>query len=139
VRVENELRFRATPDRVFRALTEETLEWFPHTYGEDRTKAVVLEPRVGGANYEDWGDGMGHLYGHVTLFDRPNAFAVRGRLMPGVILDTEYSLEAEGDETILRVSKVAVGPMTDEEATSISTYGDLGNFAEPLRALVESR
>jgi hypothetical protein len=59
--------------------------------------------------------------------------------MPGVILDTEYSLEAEGDETILRVSKVAVGPMTDEEATSISTYGDLGNFAEPLRALVESR
>jgi hypothetical protein len=29
--------------------------------------------------------------------------------------------------------------MTDEEATSISTYGDLGNFAEPLRALVESR
>jgi DNA-binding transcriptional ArsR family regulator len=136
-RVETELRFRTTPERLFRALTEETLAWFPHTYGEERTKAVILEPRVGGANYEDWGNGMGHLYGHVTLFDKPNAFATRSRLMPGVILDSEYTLEADGDETVLRVSKVAVGPMTDDEAASISTYGDLARFQDPLRALVE--
>jgi uncharacterized protein YndB with AHSA1/START domain len=137
VRVETELRFHATPERLFRALTEETLQWFPHTYGEERTRAVVLEPRVGGANYEDWGDGMGHLYGHVTLFDRPHAFATRSRLMPGVILDSEYTLEADGEETVLRVSKVAVGPISDEEAASITTYGDVARFAEPLRALVE--
>ena len=39
----------------------------PTTYGEERVKAVVVEPRVGGAHYEDWGDGAGHLNGHVTV------------------------------------------------------------------------
>lgn len=137
VRLETELRFRATPDRVFRALTDETLTWFPHSYGEERTRAVILEPRVGGASYEDWGDGMGYLYGLVTVYDRPHRFATRGAVMPGTILDSDYVLEADGDETVLKMSKVVVGPMTDAEAASIHAYGDLANFAEPLRALVE--
>jgi DNA-binding transcriptional ArsR family regulator len=137
VRIETELRFRATPERVFRALTEETLEWFPFTYGEERVKAVVMEPRVGGALYEDWGDGMGYLYGHVTVFDRPHRYASRGRIMAGTILDSDYVLEEDGDETVLRMSKVAVGPMTEEEAASITTYGDLARFEEPLRHLIE--
>lgn len=138
VRIETELRFRATPDRVFRALTEETLQWFPFTYGEDRVKAIVVEPRVGGAHFEDWGDGMGHLYGHVTVFDRPRRFATRGRIMPGTILDTQYVLDADGDQTVLRMSKVAVGPMSEEEAASVHTHGDISRFEEPLRRLVEA-
>ena len=138
VRIETELRFRATPERLFRALTEDTLEWFPFTYGEDRVKAIVIEPRVGGAHFEDWGDGMGHLYGHVTVFDRPHRFATRGRIMPGTILDTQYELEPDGEQTVLRMSKVAVGPMSEEEAASVHTYGDISRFEEPLRRLVEA-
>jgi len=137
VRIAAELRFRATRERVFHALTEETLEWFPHSYGGDRTKAVVVEPRVGGTHYEDWGDGTGHLYGHVTVFDPPARLCLRGRVTPGSILDTEYVLEQEGDETVLSVSKVAVGPMTEEEAEGIRTFGDTARFAEALRRLVE--
>jgi DNA-binding transcriptional ArsR family regulator len=138
VRVATELRFRATPQRVFDAMTTETLSWFPHTYGGDRVVAVVLEPFVGGRNYEDWGNGAGHLYGHVTGIDAPHSFSTRGRLMPGVIIDSEYEFIAEGPETILRVSKVAVGPMTEDEAGSIGTYGDLNRFADALRAVVEA-
>jgi DNA-binding transcriptional ArsR family regulator len=137
VRIETELRFHASPERVFRALTEETLEWFPMTYGEDRVRSVVVEPRVGGAHYEDWGDGMGHLYGHVTVFDRPYRYSTRGRIMAGTILDTQYELEEDDDETILRMSKVAVGPMSQDEADSIETYGDIARFEEPLRRLIE--
>ena len=80
---------------------------------------------------------MGYLYGHVTVYDRPHRFATRGWVMPGTILDADYTLEADGDETVLRVSKVVVGPMTDDEAASIHTYGDIAQFEEPLRALVE--
>lgn len=138
VRIETELRFRATPERLFEAITEETLRWFPHTYGEDRVRAIVVEPRVGGAHYEDWGDGMGHLYGHVTVFDRPRTYATRGRIMPGTILDTRYDLEADGDHTVLRVSKVAAGPMSEEDAESIGTLGDIGRFEPELRRLVEA-
>ena len=38
---------------------------------------------------------------------------------------------------VLRMSKVAVGPMTDEQAGSIRTYGDIGRFEEALRRVVE--
>jgi DNA-binding transcriptional ArsR family regulator/uncharacterized protein YndB with AHSA1/START domain len=139
VRIETELRFKTTPERLFRALTDETLEWFPHSYGQERTKAVVMEPWVGGRQYEDWGDGAGHLYGHVTAYDPPRSFSTRGRIMAGTILDSEYRLTAEDEVTVLNMSKVAVGPMTEEEAGSIEKFGDLAHFEDALRAQVEDR
>jgi DNA-binding transcriptional ArsR family regulator len=138
VRIEAEMRFRATPERIFRALTEESLTWFPHTYGEDRVQRVVLEPRVGGLHYEDWGEGMGHVYGSVTEYDPPVHYATRGRVMPGSIIDSFYDLERDGDETILRVSKVAIGPMTDAEAEGVQRFGNTSRFEAALRALVEA-
>jgi DNA-binding transcriptional ArsR family regulator/uncharacterized protein YndB with AHSA1/START domain len=138
IHIETELRFRTTPERLFRAITEETTEWFPMTYGEDRVRAVVVEPKVGGRHFEDWGEDAGHLYGHVTVYDAPHRFATRGRIMPGTILDTEYALTADGDETVLSMTKVAFGPMTAEEADSIRTYGDIGRFEGAIRTLVES-
>ena len=139
VRIETEIRLVATPERVFKALTDESLEWFPHTYGEERVKGVVFEPRVGGLHYEDWGEDRGHLYGWVTAYDPPHHFATRGRLMPGVTLDNEYTLIADGEETVVRSTKVGVGPMTEAEARSIRTYGDLAAFEEALRTWVEQR
>jgi DNA-binding transcriptional ArsR family regulator len=97
VRIESEMRFQATSERIFRALTQESLTWFPHTYGEDRVQRIVLEPRVGGLHYEDWGDGTGHVYGSVTEFDPPTHYATRGRIMPGSILVTIYDLVPHGD------------------------------------------
>lgn len=136
VRIETELRFRAPAQRVFEALTTRT-GWFPATYGEERVREIVLEPRVGGAYYEDWGEGRGHLYGHITEYDAPFALAYRGRLDMGTILDTEYALEQQGEETLLKVSKVAVGPINEAQAAGIHRYGDLKNFEDALRRFVE--
>ena len=138
VRLEAELRLRATPERVFQVMTEETLSWFPHTYGEERTKAIVFEPRVGGSVYEDWGAGAGHLYGQVTAYDPPRACSMRTRLMPGSTMDTSYALTRDGDETVLAVSRVAVGPFTDEEIAGIRAFGDIAKFEDAIRAAVEA-
>lgn len=138
LRIESELSFRTDPAALFDVLTQRTLEWFPHTYGGDRTKAVVFEPRVGGALYEDWGDGAGHLYGWVTAFDPPHGCALRTWLMPGTTMDTRYALTEEGEQTTLSVSRVVVGPVSDEEAAGISQFGDLANFADAIRAVVEA-
>jgi len=137
VRIATELRFKATPERVYEVLVKRSSEWFPATYGKDRVKAIVLEPRIGGAYYEDWGEGRGHLYGTVTRYDPPFELHFRGWLDPGTTLDTEYTLEPVGDDTILRVSKVAVGSFTDEDAAGISKYGDIANFETQLRKLIE--
>jgi DNA-binding transcriptional ArsR family regulator/uncharacterized protein YndB with AHSA1/START domain len=138
VRIENELRFRAAPQRVFDVLVKRSRDWFPATYGEERVVDIVLEPRVGGAFYEDWGEGRGHLYGTVTEYDPPSRLATRGRLAPGTILDTEYELRADGEDTVLRVSKVCVGPISEEEAAGIQRFGDMNNFADALRRVIEA-
>jgi DNA-binding transcriptional ArsR family regulator len=136
VRLAYELRIQASAQRTFEVMTRQSLDWFPHTYGGDRVQAVVLEPRVGGRHYEDWGSERGHLYGHVTVFDPPRGWATRGRLSPGVILDTQYELSEEsGPITVVRVTKVAVGPISDEEAAGISTFGDITAYAPAIQAL----
>jgi len=140
LRIESELRFRAPPERVFRALTDpdEVLRWFPHTYGENRVKRVVFEPRVGGAQYEDWGDGRGYHYGHVTEWDPPFRYAVRSRLHPGTVMDTLVVLEATADGTRLRSSRVIVGPIDDEQERGIRFHGDLARFEDAIRRVVEA-
>jgi uncharacterized protein YndB with AHSA1/START domain/DNA-binding transcriptional ArsR family regulator len=139
LRIEAELRLRASPDRVFRAMTEpdEIMGWFPHTYGGERVRRIVFEGRVGGAQFEDWGDGRGHLYGQVTEWDPPHRYAVRSRLHPGTIMDTLMTIEASGDGSVLRSSRVVVGPMTDEQAAGIEAFGDLQRFEADIRRVVE--
>lgn len=137
VRLENELRFRATQEKVWEAITERSLEWFPHTYGQEKVKRLVWEQRVGGLCYEDWGNGAGHVYGTVVECERPRLMVVRGRLDMGSILDTQYEIEQDGDDVVLRVSKVAVGPFTDDEAAGIQRYGNLTNFEDALRRVIE--
>lgn len=139
IRLENEMRFAAQPERVFKSLTDpdDIVKWFPYTYGEKRTRRVVFEPRVGGAQYEDWGDGRGYLYGHVTQWDPPRSYSVRSRLHPGTVMDTLATIEAVDGGAVLRSSRVIVGPITDEQAAGIRFHGDLARFEEAIRAVVE--
>jgi DNA-binding transcriptional ArsR family regulator len=135
VRVSCELHIRASPKRVFDVMTRRASEWYPHSYGGDRTRAVVLEPQLGGRHYEDWGDGTGHLYGHVTGWDPPRAWSTRGRLSAGTVLDSSYELTADADGVVVRVSKVAIGPLTDDEPAGIAEYGDISGFADIIEKL----
>lgn len=139
LRLESELRFRAPPERVFRALTDpdEVLRWFPHTYGENRVKRLVLEPHVGGAQYEDWGDGRGHFYGQVTEWDPPWRYAVRSRLHAGTVMDTLVVVEPTEEGARLRSSRVIVGPISDEQERGIRFHGDLARFHEAICRVVE--
>ena len=140
LRLESELRFRAPPERVFHALTDPDtiLRWFPHTYGENRVKRVVFEQRVGGMQYEDWGDGRGYLYGQVTEWDPPWRYSVRSRLHPGTVMDTLAIVEPTAEGALLRSSRVIVGPISDEQERGIRFHGDLVRFADAIRGVVEA-
>jgi DNA-binding transcriptional ArsR family regulator len=135
VRLAFELRIEASAERTFNVMTQQSLEWFPHVYGGDKVRRVVLEPRVGGQHYEDWGDGSGHLYGQVIVYDPPVRWATRGRVYPGTILDTSYELTEETGGVRVRVTKLAVGPMTEEEAAGIAEYGDFSGSAAEIEKL----
>src|SRR5215469_16137459 len=135
VRLAFELRIEASVERIFQVMTQETHRWYPHSYGGDRMRRVVLDPRVGGQHYEDWGDGRGHLYGEVTVYDPPTRWATRGRVMPGTILDTDYQLSEQPGAVVVSVTKVATGPMTEDEAAGIARFGDLTSYAPAIQKL----
>jgi hypothetical protein len=58
--------------------------------------------------------------------------------MPGTILDTDYRLREEADAVVVSVTKVATGPMTEEEAAGISRFGDLTGYAPAIQKLAAS-
>ena len=136
VRLAYDLRINASAERTFEVMTQRMLDWRPISYGGERTRRVMLEPRVGGAHYEDWGESAGHLYGHVTDYDPPARWATRGQLSPGTTLDSDYRLTEIGDGTVwVHVVKVAVGPLTEEEAAGIAEHGDYRPFAAAIEKL----
>src|SRR5580704_3267501 len=132
VRLAYELRINASAERTFEVMTQQMLDWRPHTYGGERTRRVVLEPRIGGAHYEDWGAPAGHLYGHVTVYDPPIRWATRGRIADGTILDSEYELTEQDGAVRVHVIKVAVGPLTKDEAEGIAKHGDFRPYAAAI-------
>jgi DNA-binding transcriptional ArsR family regulator len=138
VRLTSQLHIAASAERTFEVMTQRIREWYPHSYGDARTQRVVLEPRLGGAHYEDWGDGAGHLYGQVTAWDPPRTWSTRGRISPGSVLDTRYEISPDGEGVVVRVSKVAVGPFTDDEVASIAEYGDISPYAGAIEKLARA-
>jgi hypothetical protein len=58
--------------------------------------------------------------------------------MAGSTLDTRYEISEEDGQSTLTMSKVAVGPMSEEEAAGIQRFGDIARFEEGLRAVIES-
>jgi DNA-binding transcriptional ArsR family regulator len=136
VRLAYDLRINASAERTFEVMTQQMSDWRPYTYGGDRTRRVVLEPRVGGAHYEDWGAAAGHLYGHVTVYDPPARWATRGWLSAGTTLDSDYELTEAGPGAVrVHVVKVAVGPLTEEEAAGIAVHGDFRPHAAAIEKL----
>lgn len=137
IELEAEIKIDASPERVWKAIIDEQLDWYPHTYGGERTKAIVVEPRVGGISYEDWGDGAGHYYSTVIHWDPPKAFGSRGILTGAITLEQWMSLEADGDQTVLKASTITFGPISEEMAEQIRFHGDLSKYSEQLKGWVE--
>lgn len=138
VRIENEMRVKAPLEKVWAASTTEQLEWYPHTYGQDRVKGLVFEGRVGGQVYEDWGEGCGHLYGVITHYDPPNTFSTHGQLGGGISLTQTLAFEKDGDEVVVKGTTVTFGEISDEMEEQIRFHGDLSKYEDAFKAYVEA-
>jgi hypothetical protein len=59
-------------------------------------------------------------------------------VLPGTILDTDHEfVETEAGVTV-RMTKVAMGPMTEAEASSFREYGDVSRFADAIRTAAKA-
>lgn len=60
---------RADRPRVWQVLVGEVGAWWPrHFFNHPDPEAFVIEPRIGGRVYEDWGGGAGYLFGTVVVW-----------------------------------------------------------------------
>ena len=134
----NELRLQRPREQVFEAFLQSE-KWFQVSYGEDRLQRIVVERRVGGQIYEDWGDGAGVLYATIGWWDPPAGYATASSMLGGgITLNHRYEFEEDGDEaTVLRHRFSAFGPISDEMAEGINSHGSLESFEPQLRAWIE--
>lgn len=140
--IELEVTIRAPLARVWNALVSETGAWWPASFHTDpATRRFVIEPKLGGKMYEDWGNGEGLIWSTVTGIRAPTFLDATGVSSPqwgGP--NTHYQswrLAEQDGATVLRFSDAVHGKIDSQTATSLRE-GWLLLWNEALRTHCET-
>ncbi len=109
-----EVRVAASPEAVWTALVERPSGWWPKGfYTHPEPRGFVIEPRIGGRAYEDWGDGEGQVWYRVTGVRRGAMLRLSGEIYPEfegpAYLQCTITLKPDGKGTVLRVQEAILG------------------------------
>jgi DNA-binding transcriptional ArsR family regulator len=140
VHVEMELRIEARPERVWQVLVEETGRWWHKDfYAGANPQGFILEPRLGGRMYEDWGSGSGAIWYLVTEIDPPRSLGLSGH-MPAAFGGPATSLvrivlEEEGGGTLFQLADSEFRKVTEKARASLeegwrTLFGELKKYVE---------
>ena len=81
--IHQEIQIDAPPSKVWSSLTADTAKWWPKDfYVGEAPKRFVVEPKVGGRVYEDWGQDQGVLWATVLVFKKNERLQWVGDLSP---------------------------------------------------------
>jgi hypothetical protein len=120
LRVTQEIRVRASLDKTFAALLEQL---GPLNERADGTAMPMkLEPWPGGRWFRDLGDNSGHFWATVQSIKRPTLIEFTGPLFMSqpVPNNVIYRLSQEGDETVIKFSHTAFGPVQSEHRQGVT-------------------
>lgn len=139
IRIKQEIIVQAPVDKVFSALTKDTSFWWgaPYLIG-DAPKKLIVEPKLGGMFYEDWGDDAGAIWGTVTQWKKNEVFEFTGKCgmggaVHGVIC---FTLESKGSSTFLKLEHDAIGHVTEKTQSGYTAgWNDL--LEKRFKAYVE--
>jgi uncharacterized protein YndB with AHSA1/START domain len=120
-----EITIAATPSRLWTALVDETTHWWPKDYYTNpNTKRFVIEPKLGGKVFEDWGDGAGLMWYTVVGIDPPRTLRLAGNLFPeyGGPANCLLHIGIETNEkgTLLKICDSVVGKSNADCGTSLA-------------------
>jgi uncharacterized protein YndB with AHSA1/START domain len=119
-----EVTINAPQERVWEALVNETTHWWPKSFlTSERTKRFVIEPRLGGRVFEDFGGGEGATWYTVLGIDSPNVLTLVGHMGPpfGGPLATLLRLAltpVSSAETKLEITDAAFGQVAECDTES---------------------
>lgn len=122
--VELEIQIKASVERTWNALAKEIGVWWRRDFLTDASaKGFVLELRLGGKLYEDWGNGEGAIWATVNVLRAPRVLELAGFCAPAWGgPNTHYHsfhLEEHAGGTRVRFSDAVHGRVDDANATSL--------------------
>jgi uncharacterized protein YndB with AHSA1/START domain len=120
LRVEQEIRVRASIEKTFDALLEQL---GPGNEMPDGTKMPFkLEPWPGGRWFRNLGENTGHFWGNVQAIKRPTLLEFCGPLFMSqpVSNNVQYRLSEEGGETVIKFLHTAFGPILASHREGVS-------------------
>ena len=120
LRVEQEIRVRASIEKTFAALLEQL---GPGNEMMDGTKMPMkLEPWPGGRWFRTLGDDTGHFWATVQSIKRPTLLEFCGPLFMSqpVSNNVIYRLSEDGGETVIKFLHTAFGPILEAHREGVS-------------------
>jgi uncharacterized protein YndB with AHSA1/START domain len=127
------------PEAAFRLFAEDIGTWWPlrpHTPGEQRPEAVVLEPREDGLIYERLAGGKIAPWGRVLVWEPPHRLVLEWQPNPNAAAPTEVEVRfgPEGGGTCVELEHRGWEKLGDRAALARMEYdlgwdGVLGGFA----------
>lgn len=136
--IEQEISILAKSEKVFDRLVNDVGSWWNHSF-IDNPKAIILEAKIGGRFYEDFGEGDGALYSTVVQIVKNKKLVLQGSMgMSGAVFgNIIIDLQELSGSTILKLSHHAYGDVTEEHKKSYSA-GWQALLGTRLKALVET-
>jgi hypothetical protein len=121
LKINQEIRVRASIDTTFAALLEEL---GPATQMPDGTSMnMKIEPWPGGRWFRDLGGDNGHYWGTVQAIKRPTLLEMNGPLFMSypVVNNVQYRLSQEGDETVIKFCHAGFGLISEDHRKGVTT------------------
>lgn len=136
VKLELEMHLKAPVERVFKALTEEYTNWWPHRFKPDST--VYFETEVNGDIGERFANGGGAHYGKVVYLDPPYHIATSGMsaLTKGMVAFSSDKL-SESDGGTLYQRSLSMWGAISPETEAMFRDGTRAIMEQALRRYVE--
>lgn len=111
--------------KVWDYLFNYTHKWWPkEAMSSDSTKMFVLNERIGGYLYEDFGDGEGLIWAEVIGLKRCSMLLLKGNIAPDfggpAISYLKISLEQVGHSCNFKLSDYLLGSNTEPMGKSIA-------------------
>ena len=136
-----EIPIEATPAKVWTTLTKDIGKWWPkHFFSGEEAKTFVVEGKLGGRAYEDWGDGAGAVWGTIIVWNPGQKMTWACEMYPGFggpgRSFVSFELASQGKSTVVRMTDAGICPDAKTASSLQSGWTELLGF---LKAHCEAK
>jgi uncharacterized protein YndB with AHSA1/START domain len=121
LRITQEIRVKASPEKTFAALLEQLGPLSERPDGA--SMQMKLEPWPGGRWYRDLGDNNGHFWGQVQAIKRPTLLEITGPLFMSypAVSNVQYRLSEADGGTLIKFRHTALGLISEDHRKGVVT------------------